>query len=394
MNRFVRLDPTRILHMAIIFLQVFSVAQVVWWFVDQRTYAEHNAQEVRALYSYEMAAAQKMAALGASAEDIAATFPHAQVDNGRVVLKPEALEDLEAAKYRHVNQYAWESGFFLVVQALAIAVLWRGLSSEAEIRRRQDNFLAMVSHQFKTPIASLQLSLETMMLREVTPLRFQQLSTRMLDDLRRMQNMVSKILDSARLDRGRVTLNKERLSLAEAVRHVLSTLEEVARREKVQFDVQVSPTLEIRADAMAVDTVVRNLVENAMSAMAPKGGGTITIKGRSTGDEAALDIIDTGIGFAPGQGAKLFEKFFRIDEHGGRDAAGTGLGLFIVQRFMHFENGHVQAHSAGPGEGATFTVSWPAPEPLAQASAAVPPSAKVGQVKVGQAKMGQESKAL
>jgi signal transduction histidine kinase len=73
-----------------------------------------------------------------------------------------------------------------------------------------------------------------------------------------------------------------------------------------------------------------------------------------------LQITDTGVGFEPGQGPKLFEKFFRIDNHGGRDAAGTGLGLFIVQRFMHFENGHVSAHSEGAGKGATFTVTWPA----------------------------------
>ncbi len=78
------------------------------------------------------------------------------------------------------------------------------------------------------------------------------------------------------------------------------------------------------------------------------------------GVETELQISDTGIGFEPNQGPKLFEKFFRIDNHGGRDAAGTGLGLFIVQRFMHFENGHVRAHSEGAGKGATFTVSWPA----------------------------------
>jgi two-component system phosphate regulon sensor histidine kinase PhoR len=294
---------------------------------------------VRSLYSYEIAAAQKMANLGVTPADIMATFPHAQVENGVVSLKAEALAELDAAQSRHVNQYAWESGFFLVVQALAILVLWRGLSSEAAIRKKQDNFLALVSHQFKTPIASLQLSLETMLRRAPTPERFQQLTTRMLDDLQRMQNMVSKILDSARLDRGRVTLNKERLSLAEAVRHVLSTLDDNARREKVSFNVQVASTLEIRADAMAVDTVIRNLVENAMSAMMPTGGGTITITGNFTGDEAELEIRDTGVGFEPGQGPKLFEKFFRIDNHGGRDAAGTGLGLFIVQRFMHFESG-------------------------------------------------------
>jgi signal transduction histidine kinase len=354
-----RKDPTRLLHMAIIFLQVFSVAQIVWWFVDQRRYAESNAQEVRALYTYDMVAAQKLATLGVTPEEIAAVFPHAHVKNGQVELRPEALADLQAAQGSHVNQYAWESGFFLIVQALAIAVLWRGLSSEAEVRRKQDSFLAMVSHQFKTPIASLQLSLETMLRREPSPERFQQLSHRMLDDLRRMENMVSKILDSARLDRGRVQLNKERLFLAEAVRHVLGTLEDAARREHVTFKVDIAPDLAVQADAMAVDGVLRNLIENAMSAMTPTGGGTLTVRGQRVDGEIELQVSDTGIGFELSQGPKLFEKFFRIDEHGGRNAAGTGLGLFIVQRFMHFENGRVRAHSEGSGKGATFTVTWP-----------------------------------
>ncbi|MSO72460.1 MAG: HAMP domain-containing histidine kinase [Rhodospirillaceae bacterium] len=360
MNNPLRIDPTRFLHMAIIFLQVFSVAQIVWWFVDQRSYAEVNAVHVRTLYTSEMVAAQKLAALGVSPADITAIFPHAESVDGQIILKSGVLTDLQDAQQSHVNQYAWESGFFLLVQSLAIAVLWRGLRSEKEIRLKQDNFLAMVSHQFKTPIASLQLSLETMVMREVSAERFQQLSRRMLDDLRRMESMVSKILDSARLDRGRVQLNKEKLNLAEAVRHLLVTLDDLARRENIVFTVDVAPDLVVRADPLAVDGVLRNLVENAMSAMKPKAGGTVTIRGRRSGDDAELQIADTGVGFEPTEGLRLFEKFFRIDDHGGRDAAGTGLGLFIVQRFMHFENGHVSAHSDGPGTGATFTLTWPA----------------------------------
>lgn len=359
-NTLLRTDPSRFLHIAIIFLQVFSVAQVVWWFVDQRNYAIANADHIRTVYNYDVAAAQRLLSLGASSDELATLFPQIETADEEARLKPAAIAEINDAQFRHVNQYAWESAFFLLVQALAIAVLWRGLSGERQIRAKQDSFLAMVSHQFKTPIASLQLSLETMVKRQLSPERFQQLTQRMLDDLARMQNMVAKILDSARLDRGRVQLNKERLSLAEAVRHVVATLDEPAKREKVMFAIDIPASLEVRADPLAVDGVLRNLIENAMSAMKPMAGGTITITGRMAGGGAELAIADTGIGFEPGQGPKLFEKFFRIDDHGGRDAAGTGLGLFIVRRFMHFENGDVQAHSDGAGRGATFTVTWPA----------------------------------
>ena len=356
------IDSTRFLHLTIIALQIFSVVQVVWWFIDQQTYAEQTTSQIKALYTYEMAAAQKLADLGVAMGEVQALFPHAQATDGQVRLAPGTIDALEDAQRSHVNQYAWESGFFLFVLASCIAVLWRGLSSEVDVRRRQDNYLAMVSHQFKTPLASLQLSLETILMREFSTERFQQLSRRMLDDLRRMENMVSKILDSARLDRGRVQLNKERLNLSEAVRHVLSNMEEPARREGVQFETNISPTTEVTADPMAVDTVLRNLIENAMAAMSPNKGGKIYIAARELDEGVELEVRDTGIGFEPEHGPQLFGKFFRVESHGGRDAAGTGLGLFIVQRFMHFEDGCVRAHSDGLGKGAAFTVTWHAPQ--------------------------------
>src|SRR5581483_791086 len=273
MTKLSRSDTPRLLHLTIMGLLLFSVVQVVWWFYDQRGYADSRANEVKTLYGYDTLAAQRMAQLGAPPAEIVAIFPHVRIKGADVTLAPEALAEIEQARRDHITQYAWESGFFLLVQACAIAVLWRGLRGEAEIRRKQDNFLAMVSHQFKTPLASLQLSLETMLLRQLSPERFQTLSQRMLDDLHRMENMVSKILDSARLDRGRPQLNRERLVLAEAVRHVIGSLEDAAKRDNIAFAVEIPEDLAIHADPMAVDGVLRNLVENAMAAMGPTHGG-------------------------------------------------------------------------------------------------------------------------
>ena len=353
-----RTESTRLLHLTIIALQIFSVAQVIWWFIDQQTFAQQTSNQVKMLYSYNIVAAQKLADLGVAEGEVATLFPYTQFLDGRARLAAGTIEALENERRRHVNQYAWESGFFLLVLASCIAVLWRGLNNETNIRRRQDNFLAMVSHQFKTPLASLQLSIETMLIRGLSTERFQQLSQRMLGDLRRMENMVSKILDSARFDRGRVYLSKERLNLSEAVRHVTSNIEELALRENIKILIDVSPELEIFADPMAVDTVLRNLAENAIAAMVPARNGSINVSARKVGGSIELEVRDTGVGFEPKQASKLFNKFFRIESHGGRDATGTGLGLFIVQRFMHFENGKIQAHSEGQGRGAVFTVTW------------------------------------
>src|SRR5262245_24895019 len=95
-------DASRILHVTIIFLLAFSLAQVVWWFVDQRGYAAEHASRMKERFSYEMLAAQKLAAAGTPAAEIVAIFPFVRIDGDEVTLAPEALADVEAARVRHV----------------------------------------------------------------------------------------------------------------------------------------------------------------------------------------------------------------------------------------------------------------------------------------------------
>jgi signal transduction histidine kinase len=115
--------------------------------------------------------------------------------------------------------------------------------------------------------------------------------------------------------------------------------------------------LKVLADPLAVDVVIRNLVENAIAAVAPVGGGTITLKAHRATGEIELSVRDTGVGFRPTDGARLFKKFSRLGAGGGN--GGTGLGLFIVRRMMQLAGGRVTAHSDGVGQGAQFVLAWP-----------------------------------
>ena len=129
----------------------------------------------------------------------------------------------------------------------------------------QDSFLALVSHQFKTPLASLQLSLETLALRAPPPQQAQVLIERMLADLARMELMVTQILESARLERGRVDFKSEPLQLAGAVGRVLAQLEERARQAQVDTQRQHrTRSCRCMSDPLALDVVVRNVLENAL----------------------------------------------------------------------------------------------------------------------------------
>jgi signal transduction histidine kinase len=340
-------------------LVVVSVVQVGWWVIDQRNFTVEKAREERQLYLQEVAAAQALLDAGTPEQRVKELLPRVTISGGKAGVSEPIVSQLEAERVSRLRRYSWESAFFLVALGVCIAVIWRALRAEAKVLAEQDHFLALVSHQFKTPLASLQLSLETMSMRTLSPAEQRPLIDRMLSDLSRMETLVTRILDTVRLERGRVDLKPEPIDLAAAVSRVVGQVGERARKERISFETDVARGLTVLADPLAVDVVIRNLVENAIAAVAPVGGGTITLSARRVNGEIELAVRDTGVGFRPDDGAQLFKKFSRLHPAGGSGYYGTGLGLFIVRRMMQLAGGRVSAHSDGVGQGAQFVLAWP-----------------------------------
>ncbi len=353
------MKATRVFQVTALALVVVAAVQVGWWLFDQRSYAIEKVRDSRALYSQQIAAAQALLDSGAAPEQVKALMPGIAIDGKHASLAPEVDAMLMSEEHKRINQYAWEGGFFLLALALCNGVIFRALRAEARVRQEQDNFLALVSHQFKTPLASLQLSLETMALRPLSPDQSRTLIERMLADLARMEAMVTQILESNRLERGRIDLRIEPIELGGAVARIVANLSERAAKEKINITSDIARGLYVMADPLALDVVVRNLLENAISAVAPVGGGAISLTARRTDGEVELSVRDTGVGFRPADGPKLFEKFTRLHPGGGSSYFGTGLGLYIVRRLMQLAGGRVSAHSEGVGQGAQFTLAWP-----------------------------------
>ena len=354
------MKATRVFQLTTLALVLVSVVQVGWWLIDQRSYAQQAVAAAREAYAEQTAAAQALIDGGMAPARVQALLPKIQVTEGRAALAAPVSERLGSEERSRQRQYAWEGGFFLLALGLCIAVIARALRAEAHVLEEQDSFLALVSHQFKTPLASLQLSLETLALRAPPPPQARVLIERMLADLARMELMVTQILESARLVRGRVDFRAEPLQLAAAVERVLTQLQERARRTAVTMSASIDPQLYVMSDPLALDVVVRNVLENALAALTPVGSGSVALSARALGPEVELAVRDSGVGFAPADGGRLFEKFTRLHPGGGGGYYGTGLGLFIVRRLMELAHGRVSAASEGPGQGACFLLTWPA----------------------------------
>jgi signal transduction histidine kinase len=351
----------RVFQLTALALVLVSAVQVGWWLYDQHDYTVEKVRAARIAYTEQTAAAQALLDSGTSAQRVQQLLPGIIVSDGRAALAPQLTQALTTEENRRVRQYAWEGGFFLFALAACIAVIARALRAETRVHAEQDSFLALVSHQFKTPLASLQLSLETLALRAPPPEAARTLIDRMLADIARMELMVTQILESARLERGRVDFKSEPLQLAAAVARVVAGLEERARSERIAISSSIDADLYVVSDPLALDVVVRNVLENALAAVQSGGGagtGSIAIAARAGNGEVELSVQDSGVGFQPAEGARLFQKFTRLN--GGAGYYGTGLGLFIVRRLMELAQGRVSAHSDGVGQGAKLTLTWPA----------------------------------
>jgi signal transduction histidine kinase len=360
----------RLFQLTALALVLVSAVEVGWWLLDQHRFAVDKVREMHEVYAEQVVAAQALLDAGTSAARVHALLPDVIVGTDqRATLSPDVDRQLIAEEQRHIAQYFWEGSFFIIALAACIAVIARALQAEARVIQEQESFLALVSHQFKTPLASLQLSLETMAMRPLSPEHLRALIDRMLADLARMESMVTQILESMRLDRGRIDLRSEPVDLDAAVARVVAGFDERAAKDHIAVSADIERGLQVMADPMALDVILRNLLENALAAVAPVGGGSITFTGRrATAGEVELTVRDSGIGFRPGDAARLFQKFTRLHSDGGGSRFGTGLGLYIVTRLMQLAGGRVSAQSTGAGQGATFVLTWPGGEPRQVAS--------------------------
>jgi signal transduction histidine kinase len=270
----------------------------------------------------------------------------------------EVVTDIEVASEGRVNRYFWEGAFFLVVLIGGMAVLTRTLRHDAELRRRQQNFLAAVSHEFKSPLASMQLAAETLVMRaeEADPKR---LGRRILEDCERLLRMVDNLLDTTRIEEGRHVLADEKTDLAAAVASVVDSFEERAARHAVKISQRVPEPLMLTIDRTALDTILRNLVDNALKACIAGDGHAIDINVDQVDGRIELSVRDDGLGFSPNDATRMFEKFHRLGDELRRKTPGTGLGLYIVKRLADMSGANLAATSKGPGHGAEISLSWP-----------------------------------
>jgi two-component system phosphate regulon sensor histidine kinase PhoR len=281
-----------------------------------------------------------------------------------VAIRPEVLTALNHRHDALIRMFLSEGAFFLLMVSLGAVLIVRTLRHETALLRQQGNFLSAVSHELKSPLASIRLHTQTLQLRDPpAPTRSRYLRF-MRDDLDRLESLVGNLLAVARLDSGKFIVHAQRLDMVQEVRRVVleldqawqaQTAQDTARQRRIHFEAEAAP-LWVQCDAAALATVVRNLLDNAGKY---GGGHSVEVRVAAADGRATLTVIDQGLGLAPADRVKIFQKFYRVGDELVRQTEGSGLGLYLVHALLQQSGGAVEARSEGPGRGTTFVASLP-----------------------------------
>jgi len=231
-------------------------------------------------------------------------------------------------------------------------------ASLADADRRKDEFLAVLSHELRNPLAPLTNVLHLLERSETLGERDRGLVAIAERQRAQLARLVDDLLEVSRVTRGKIPLRCAPMSVRAAVRDAIETAAPLARERGQRID-PVLPEDDgtIEADRARVAQILGNLLHNA-SKYTPDGG-VIRVEAAWRGDAVVLAVEDTGIGVDPAQLPRLFEPFVQLDPAGARADGGLGIGLALVRRLAELHGGRASAASEGTGRGARFEVVLP-----------------------------------
>ncbi|MGZ8255656.1 MAG: PAS domain S-box protein [Burkholderiaceae bacterium] len=243
-------------------------------------------------------------------------------------------------------------------------VLRRQATELADADRRKDEFLAMLAHELRNPLAPIRNSLQYLQLKGPDTAELQSARDIIDRQVRQLVRLVDDLLDVSRISRGKIDLQRQRINLNMVVESAVESSRPLidANDHCLVVRLPASP-VEIDADMTRLVQVLQNLLNNA--AKYTPHGGRIELSAAVEAGEVVIRVCDNGIGIPPDLVNRVFEMFMQLDRRIERSSGGLGIGLTLVQRLVELHGGRVEAFSEGPGRGSTFVVHLPLPSAAA-----------------------------
>ena len=307
------------------FLLIYIIAALVWWFItlehQNRQMAEYKLSELK-------------------------------MDDPAFRSKYELIW-LE--KNRKTAQYIGEGITFLALTLVAAIFVYRAVRRQFKMQQQQENFMMAITHELKTPIATAKINLETLQKHHLDDAKRQKLLLNTLQETNRLNTLTNNILVSSQLEGNGHRVSKEELDFSELVKSAVQDFKN--RYPERNWETHIEPEVDLSGDALLLQILVNNLVENAIKYSSRESA--IQIKLHQKNRVIEFSVMDEGEGISENEKKKVFEKFYRIGNEATRTTKGTGLGLYLCKKIAIDHRAVIRITDNTP-TGSIFTVSFTA----------------------------------
>lgn len=268
---------------------------------------------------------------------------------------PMTLAQLEADFNKQKYMIYGEGFVFIALITLGVWQIRMSFTKEIQLNRQQNNFLLSITHELKSPLAAIQLSLQTMLKQNATETQKNKLTKNSLQDVERLKVLVENILIATKVETEEQHFAFEEINFSEFITSMLREIK--SSKENVVFTIKkFKEDCYINGDPIALGLIISNLIENATK-YAPSDT-PIEISLWEESDKVLFSVGDFGAGIPDTEKKNIFKKFYRIGNEETRNSKGTGLGLYLVKQLVSIHHGHVTVQDNIP-HGSIFLIKFP-----------------------------------
>lgn len=258
---------------------------------------------------------------------------------------------IEAQPHR-MAMIVGEGIFFMLIFVVGALKLKKAFVREHRIQKQQQNFLLAVTHELKSPLASIKLAIQTILKRDLDKAKREQLLSNSLKDIERLDDLVGNVLIATKLENIQRNFPKEHINFTELVEQVAGRLQIHSCTSQI-IKAELEPDIHIEGDRFALTNVVTNLIENAIKYSPPCAH--VFVKLSKNEGNILFSVADHGIGIQDEEKKRIFNKFYRVGNEDTRKTKGTGLGLYIVKTVLEKHRAQIKVKDNAPS-GSIFEV--------------------------------------
>ncbi len=351
--------PQVIVYLAFGGIIIFVLAQVLWWIIFQQRYVHSVTLLTLNQWQLEADLANIASTSTNTKEKLLAEkeLTHLILHKDNIIVNPQAISHFEKQQQKHIRMFKYEGPVFVTVVLLGLLIIYQNLQAERELKRRQENFLSAISHEFNTPIATLKLLVQTLKRHNLSSEKSSDYLEKMVLELKRLEVTSEQVLASARLEHSLEVPKLTTHDLNRVVRNLINKVRASLEARGASLDLHYTTyPLLVSIDPQAFSLILTNLLENALKySVSPEK----PIKVRLEDDNYLIKVHveDEGIGINPKDIKHIFEKFYRAGNELTREFKGVGLGLYLVKSISEAMNGWVKCEPLQ--KGTRFTVVFP-----------------------------------